>query len=391
MSLISTGVQKLNDLLGGGVEEGSTVLYSGVPGIDARVFAFHALQATLSRGGKGLYFTDSQLPDAVRQAVKRMNWKYSLFEPMPFIDAFSGSVGYASKEKFFVKNPLDIGGVSGVVESAFRELDGNTLAVFDSVSSLIDKRGLEPVLKEVRRWGERGKSLGVTGLYLFTNWNYPEEVVSKIFGAFDYVVTLRSIEEKVLLRNYFSVVKAPGPFSKSAIPFRVGMDGVAVYIPKILVTGPFHSGKSSFIHAVSERAVSVDRLGTTIALDHGYLEHGGLAVDLFGTPGQERFEFMMDILNRDAFGLILLVDSTDPASFPRAKEMAAHIMRYAIPYAVAANKQDLPGALSTEEIRKLMGLGPEVPVLPTVAPSGKGCRAVLEALIDLIIRGQAGG
>ncbi|MEM4389635.1 MAG: ATPase domain-containing protein [Candidatus Micrarchaeia archaeon] len=391
MALISTGIQKLNDLLGGGVEEGSTVLYSGVPGIDVRVFAFHALHATLSRGGKGLYLTDSQLPDAIRQALKRLNWPYALFDAMPFIDAFSGSVGYASKEKFFVKNPLSIESVSNAVESAFRELDGGTLAVFDSVSSLIDKRGLEPVLDAVRHWGEMGKELGITGMYLFSNWDYPQEFVSKLFEAFDYVIVLRSIEEKVLLRNYFSVLKAPRPFNKSAIPFRVGMDGVAVYIPKILVTGPFHSGKSSFIHAVSERAVSVDRLGTTIALDHGYIEHGGLAVDLFGTPGQERFEFMMDILNRDAFGLILVVDSTDPASFPRAKEMAAHIMRYAIPYAVAANKQDLPGALSTEEIRARMGLGPEVPVLPTVAPSGKGCRAVLEALIDLIIKGQTGG
>jgi len=390
MALIPTGVQKLNDLLGGGVEEGRAVLINGMPGIDARVFAFHALQANIARGGKGLYFTDCQPPEAVRQAVKRMSWKYSLFESIPFIDAFSGSVGYASKERFFVKNPLDIGGMGAVVERAFRELDGDTIAVFDSLSSLVEKRGLEPVMKEVTAWRAKGEELKVTSLYLFTNWNYPREVLSRVFGAFDYVISLRSIEEKVLLRNYFSVEKAPSPFNRSAIPFRIGMDGVAVYIPKILVTGPYHAGKSSFIHAVSERAVSVDRLGTTIALDHGYLEHGGLAVDLFGTPGQERFEFMMDILNRDAFGLILIVDSTDPSSFQRAKEMAAHIMRYAIPYAVAANKQDLPGALPVEEIRERMGLGPEVPVLPTVAPSGKGCRQVLEALIDLIIKGQKG-
>ena len=72
--------------------------------------------------------------------------------------------------------------------------------------------------------------------------------------------------------------------------------GVKIYIPKILVTGPYHAGKTSFIQSASFRSVSVNRENlegnneTTVALDFGHVKLGGFVVELFGTPGQERFD-----------------------------------------------------------------------------------------------------
>ena len=50
---------------------------------------------------------------------------------------------------------------------------------------------------------------------------------------------------------------------------------------------------------------------TTVAMDYGVLRlNGEEKVHLFGTPGQERFEFMWDILTEGGLGLILLLDNT---------------------------------------------------------------------------------
>lgn len=93
---------------------------------------------------------------------------------------------------------------------------------------------------------------------------------------------------------------------------------------KIVFTGTVGAGKTTAIKAISEtppvitdvantdQSVSKDQ--TTVGLDFGVISlENGDRVRLFGTPGQERFEFMWNILIKDAFGLIILIDNTRPS------------------------------------------------------------------------------
>ena len=168
---------------------------------------------------------------------------------------------------------------------------------------------------------------------------------------------------------YFTVpkIKDKKPIKKG-VPFKIAVPGgVRVYIPKILITGPYNAGKTSFIHSASTRAVSVDRLGTTIALDHGHVDHAGFAVDLFGTPGQERFDPILKLLGGEALGVILVIDSTNQGGFSRAKEMLEKTRTQGLPTVVVANKTNLKGSLSVNEIRKKMKLPKDIPMVPVVA------------------------
>jgi hypothetical protein len=55
---------------------------------------------------------------------------------------------------------------------------------------------------------------------------------------------------------------------------------------------------------------------TTVAMDYGMIRLGPREkVHLYGTPGQERFDFMWDILTKGGIGLVLLLDNTRPAPF----------------------------------------------------------------------------
>ena len=92
---------------------------------------------------------------------------------------------------------------------------------------------------------------------------------------------------------------------------------------KILFTGTMGAGKTTAIGAISEIAplntdvhnndLSVLKAMTTVGLDYGEVTlEGGEKIRLYGTPGQQRFDFMWQILSKGALGLIMLIDNSRP-------------------------------------------------------------------------------
>jgi len=136
---------------------------------------------------------------------------------------------------------------------------------------------------------------------------------------------------------------------------------------KIVVFGAYNAGKSSFIRALDpfSRHIEAENAdgSTTIALDFGRIRIGDCSVFLFGTPGQERFEFARTILSRGMDGAVVVVDSTREMD-----EITEHLLQWLrsrrIPVAVMANKCDRAEALP-EEVRS------QVPWFPVHAISAR--------------------
>jgi signal recognition particle receptor subunit beta len=116
------------------------------------------------------------------------------------------------------------------------------------------------------------------------------------------------------------------------------------------------------------------------------MDHRGFSADVFGTPGQERFDLLLETLAREAMGTFIIIDSTKPKTFARAEEMIRLCKVEAIPKVIVANKQDLEEALSEDEIRKQMELPESVPIVLTSVKNRKGINESLDALLDLIYR-----
>ncbi|MHC1740454.1 MAG: ATP/GTP-binding protein [Anaerolineaceae bacterium] len=167
---------------------------------------------------------------------------------------------------------------------------------------------------------------------------------------------------------------------------------------KIVVTGPFNSGKTELIRSVSEidvvsteKKVTSDfekvKESTTVAMDFGRITvDDDLILFLFGTPGQKRFDFMWEILSEGMLGFIVMVDSTRPETFKEARSILETFHAYApTPYIVAANKQDLADAWDVDDIRLALRLDPNVKILPCIAKQKGSVKTVLLELLYAIL------
>ncbi len=91
---------------------------------------------------------------------------------------------------------------------------------------------------------------------------------------------------------------------------------------KIVFSGPVGAGKTTAIQSLSDVPVvrtdesasdmtTSRKPSTTVAMDYGMLHLSDTErVHLYGTPGQERFDFMWEILAEGGLGLVLLIDNT---------------------------------------------------------------------------------
>ncbi len=167
---------------------------------------------------------------------------------------------------------------------------------------------------------------------------------------------------------------------------------------KMVVTGPFSSGKTQFIQTVSEidvvateRKISSEseriKETTTVAMDFGRITvDDDLVLYLFGTPGQKRFDFMWEILSEGMLGFVVMVDSSRPETFREARRILETFRAYApTPYVVAANKQDLEDAWEPEDMRIALRLSPDVKLLPCIATNKEEVKNVLLELLYSIL------
>ncbi len=123
---------------------------------------------------------------------------------------------------------------------------------------------------------------------------------------------------------------------------------------KIVVFGAFGAGKTTLIRTLDpgSKHVEADCAGgtTTVALDFGKFESSGRQVYLFGTPGQERFEFAREIVARGMDGALLLIDASTPLD-DFSRHLYATLLSSGIPFIILLNKGERTPSYA-DEIRQ---------------------------------------
>jgi uncharacterized protein len=390
MVKIATSIPHLDTCLGGGIDSKSLSCFWVTPGLDHSPFLYQ-LANNVAKTNKVFYIVNAKSPTAVKSEMKEYGFKRKI----NYIDAYSALVGAKTSESLLIANPKDPEEILNDIKTIIKKIK-DPVIIIDSLSNLVDLTE-----QENTTFIKNLKALKATVVCSFTQWPYKAAFLKNVRTEFDTIVDVKSVHQTVFTRQYFGVSKfGGGQVKQQAVPYRVEKPGgIKIYIPKVLVTGPFNAGKTSFIHSVSVKAVSVDRLGTTIALDHGHVEYEDFEVDLFGTPGQQRFDPILKLLGGEALGVIVVISAIDSPGFKRALEMMKKAKVLGLPVVFAANKSNLKGAMKPEQIKKQLGV--EENVIPVIAQDltkvqpGLPCqlkeadvKAVLNCLFSRLLGGE---
>lgn len=165
---------------------------------------------------------------------------------------------------------------------------------------------------------------------------------------------------------------------------------------KVLLTGSVGAGKTTAVNALSQKStvctdvdasdITLNRKPTTtVAMDYGVYETGSERIHVYGTPGQERFNFMWDILSIGAAGLVVLVDNSRENP---VQDMAQYLKQF--PSFVNQGKvvigvtcADLsPSPEINQYSQELSRLGYDFPVCQMDARSGGDVLNTVYALIE---------
>ena len=165
---------------------------------------------------------------------------------------------------------------------------------------------------------------------------------------------------------------------------------------KIIFTGPVGAGKTTAIASISdiepsrtdENASDMTqkrKSNTTVAMDYGMIRLGPKEkVHLYGTPGQERFDFMWDILTKGGIGLVLLLDNTRPTPF---EDMRFYIKAFkdfidGTRLVIGVTQMDARATPTIDEyVRQLAELDVSAPIFEVDARQRADVSTLIEALL----------
>jgi ADP-ribosylation factor related protein 1 len=162
------------------------------------------------------------------------------------------------------------------------------------------------------------------------------------------------------------------------------------YVPILGIDGV---GKTTLLERIKAKVTGKERhlrskIVPTVGLNLGNVEIEGIRVTFWDLGGEESLRPIWNNYYKEANGLIYVIDAADGKRLDNARNVFCIFDK--LPILIVANKCDVQGAMSVEEVKKAFALDEWLPhhkflrIQAVSATSGEGVRELLEWLIRLL-------
>ncbi len=251
--------------------------------------------------------------------------------------------------------------------------------VLDSLSGWIDRVEPDGLPALVSRCEQIVESFGLT-VASYTAWPY-EADMQGLRDPFDAHVEVEGLQDRAIFSQCFRIRQATwvtDPPKRRHTFEAQGSGGVRLARPQLIVSGPSQSGKSTFVNTASQEPVAPETLDEPPTVLRGRAEIADIETEIVTLPDEADAQAIAETSEEQLLGLLVLVDATRPSTFDRARELLETARSRGAPRVLVANKQDLPGAISAQQLSSELGLDPWIRVVECEAKQPASVRGVLD-------------
>jgi len=128
---------------------------------------------------------------------------------------------------------------------------------------------------------------------------------------------------------------------------------------ELTLVGLQNSGKTTLVNVLASGQFNEDMI-PTVGFNMKKITKGNVTIKLWDIGGQPRFRSMWERYCRGVNAILFVVDAADPEKFEEAKNQLHDLLSKpplsGIPLLVLGNKNDLPEAISAEELIEKLAL-----------------------------------
>jgi predicted hydrocarbon binding protein/archaellum biogenesis ATPase FlaH len=189
--MLSLGVSHLDEILGGGVREGSGVAFVGSLEYDNVVLMHQAVLKALERGKRVLIVDFRQpLPKLLEELMSHgIDYTPFLESSLTILDGYSNLYGGSvSTGRKVLPNPLDLGITTAIIRETLQSGDYDILVVDDVTAQYTLQPNPKAYVKAVVRLVNSVKSLGKTTFVGICSDVFERSDLAAMLIPFDYVV-----------------------------------------------------------------------------------------------------------------------------------------------------------------------------------------------------------
>lgn len=198
MPKIKSGIESLDQLIGGGLPENSMTLVYGPPKCGKSIFCYHFLNQAITDDETSLYLmTDYNLAQ-LEETMMNFNWmihEYFQKGQLYVLDTASGAIGATQKESDTHKisspqNPTEI--ISKIIEDlqSIYQKTHQFRSILDSTTTLFSYNSPILIIRVLKSYTMRLKLAGGTSIITYTEGVVDSQIETLLKASVDNIVHL---------------------------------------------------------------------------------------------------------------------------------------------------------------------------------------------------------